>query len=359
MSTYSEDFNNKMKEILKELKLFFKSEYDNEGLRIILSKLGIKLELYLKNVVFPSKSGNDNFYSFINELLRCGLVQSELDILHELRKNYNKAKHDSNYEFNLLNLIDLAKRLEPVIDKLTSKNLGLSSNHLHPHENRIYLILGWDHYIGGNTEIHLQFPEDVENDFMLELDLIYIKLDLWDHMLKLLSHAGVLKKANEYYSPEIMEKIIHSDTDILTPYVWEGQYRTLLRILIQHELQLDLLPSLRRQDNIRSMRIAVLCAAIDLSPHMIGCGVNELSTAIKNSAINVYGVPSDLNQLQFLCDSISRMIFKLDTEHWSKLAGPKWIRQETIADNPNSIIIHEFFNGIYINKDFQIVYSYL
>ncbi len=42
-----------------------------------------------------------------------------------------------------------------------------------------------------------------------------------------------------------------------------------------------------------------------------------------------------------------------------KELGPKWIRQETIADNPNSIIIHEFFNGIYINKDFQIVYSYL
>lgn len=125
MPTYSEDFNKKTKEILNEFKQLFNSEYNNEHLRVILSKLGIKLELYLKNIVFPSKSGNDNFYSFINELLRCGLIQSEVDNLHELRENYNKAKHDSNYEFNLLNLIDLAKRLEPVIEKLASKNLGL------------------------------------------------------------------------------------------------------------------------------------------------------------------------------------------------------------------------------------------
>ena len=53
------------------------------------------------------------------------------------------------------------------------------------------------------------------------------------------------------------------------------------------------------------------------------------------------------------------MIFKLDTEHWSKLIGPKWITQEIVENNPNGIIIHEFFKGIYINKDMQIVYRYV
>lgn len=325
--TYGNIFKSQIDNYLSQLQKFIYEGYAESDVSEIVSSLGTKLELFLKISVFPEKNPRDNLITFINELSSVESFDStDLDKLHDFRKLYNKAKHDPNAGLNILSVVEILKEMIPLINSIIEVGLGDTDTSPKPQASRVYWISAYDHYIDGDTEVHIIIPADTDHWLGAPtFDHVNVKLLEWDEVKSKLNSSGTFKDGAGYI-PENQIEILKKDSDFLSAHVWEGEYKVLLKILAQHELRLNLISGLNRHDIGHNMQVAFLMAMLDsIAPDVT---FSELRNIIERCAIEYYGVPADYIHKDDFLDRMLDFISKIEISKWVNLSGPNWLSED-------------------------------
>lgn len=326
MPTYGDQFLGEFQSTLDSLQKLTHVDYVEQQIRDHVSKIGGKTELFLKAVAFPRKNPRHDFVSFINELSTCGIDQQEIDRFHDLRRAYNIAKHNPTTSVTLLDSIDVVRDALATARVIVARNIGLCNSRVNPNANRVFWIAAWDHYIGGDTEVHVILPGDSEHWLgPPTFDIVYVNLSEWDVVKSELSDAGVLKDGKGLI-PETQYETFRTDSDFLQAIVFEGDYRRLITVLAQHEKRQELIPGLNRHDTGHSMILAYLLAAVDVLGAV--SSVDDLKEAITSRARDVYAVPDDYQHSDVLADGFVELFRQLDEKEWQNITGPIWLSED-------------------------------
>jgi hypothetical protein len=181
-----------------------------------------------------------------------------MDVLKRLnlRLAYNAAKHDPNTSVKLLDSIEVIRSAHETAQEIVWRGIGLCTSRVKPNADRVFWIAAWDHYIGGDTEVHVILPGESEHWLRPPMfDVVYINLAEWDQIKSKLSIVGVLKDGKGLI-PYPQYVSFQSDGDFLQAMVFEGDYRQLISVLAQHEKRQELIPGLNRHDTGQSMILA-------------------------------------------------------------------------------------------------------
>lgn len=344
MKTYGQQFIDAFDAALESLTVLSHQDYSEEDVRHCISVIGAKAELFLKSIAFPSKNPRHNFASFIDEMVVCGVLATHIQYFHDLRDAYNDAKHDPNVRVTLIESINIINNARKTVAELISKNPGLTTAPVLPQSRRLFWIAAWDHYIDGDTEIHIILPGESQHWLgPPTLDIIYIKIDKWDAVKSELADIGVLRDGRDVL-PEQQYTAFQTDSDFLQALVYEGEYRELLATLGKHEHRQKLLPGLNRQDSRHSMVLAFLLASIDVAPM---ASIESIKTDIQSRAFTAYAVPPNYRHTNAIAGGFIEMLSLIPISEWPKINGPIWLTKEKFDSQlPAAIAKH---------PDYQII----
>lgn len=325
MATYGEKLVSELSTATATLVKLTLEEYEPTQVRDVLSGLGAKIEIFFKSVVLPGKNPKNTFEWFIDELASVGVDQPLRDKLHALRKKYNAAKHDPATVIDLLEAIGIIEVATKAIEQIVIKGIGFVGAVVSPHLKRVFWVAVWDHYIHGDSEVHIILPGESEHWLgPPTFDIIYIYLAAWDNIKANLALVGLFRNGKGII-PDSQYTAFNSDSDFHGAWVFEGDYRSLITTLAQHEVRQDLIPGLNRHDTNESMILAYLMASVDVVAS--GGGPKGLASAIQQQAMVVYAVPPAYHHSQSLADGMAEMILQVDPKEWSRISGPSWIRE--------------------------------
>ena len=114
--------------------------------------------------------------------------------------------------------------------------------------------------------------------------------------------------------------------DFREAIVFEGEYRTLIATLATHERREDLLPGLRREDDLDSMFLAFTLASIDAATEEKELDGNW-ADAIAKRSVETYAVPANFRLLSQLANEFGQMIEQAggaaQPHKWSYLANQR------------------------------------
>jgi hypothetical protein len=111
--------------------------------------------------------------------------------LHDLRRLYNSAKHDPSWTPSILDLQGLFSRLGNVIGALAANNVGLLNKEIQNRFHQIFWLAVWDHFIGGDSEVHVIDP--YRGGRPPTLDMVYVDLVRWDDVKAALASVGSVR----------------------------------------------------------------------------------------------------------------------------------------------------------------------
>ena len=326
MPTYGEKCLSDFESALKSLDDLAKEPYEPSDVRDVLSTLGAQTELFLKSVVFPAKNPRNTLEWFIDELGTVGVPQSLRDNLHELRRKYNTAKHDPTSVIPIVTANQIVRDARDSISHVVSNHLGSVDAVSSPHLHRVYWIAAWDHYVHGDTEVHVILPIDSEHWLgPPTLDIVYINGLAWGSVKDDLDALGDVHDGRGII-PDIQYDRFNADSDFAGALVFEGDYRDLITTLASKELRQDLIPGLNRHEDSSAMINAFLLAAVDIAS---ACGPDEsLVDDIKQQAIRVYAVPNEFRHAEHLAEGMAEMIRNVATAERGNLTGPSWVGKD-------------------------------
>lgn len=352
MATYGEKLLAELAEARAALLKLTHVDYEPTQIRDILSTVGAKTEIFLKSVVLPGRNPRNTFEWFINELASVPIDQVFRDELHALRRKYNDAKHDPAIVIPLLDATQIVEEARTAIDEIVKKGVGSVAAVVNPHMQRVFWVAVWDHYAHGDSEVHVILPGESEHWLgPPTFDIIYVSISGWDSVAANLPLVGTFRSGRNLI-PDSQYDAFNSDSDFLGAWVFEGDYRSLITTLAQHELRQDLIPGLNRHESSGSMILAFLLASVDV----IG-GVadpNNLSAEIIKQATSVYAVPADYRHSQYLADNLAEMYQKVPHAEWPRISGPVWMRESGYSGfAPTSRAKHPKYD-IVVDQDYVV-----
>ncbi|MDQ2088106.1 hypothetical protein RBH29_16895 [Herbivorax sp. ANBcel31] len=346
MATFGDRFGGYLQECKVKLEELSKRDFEIDELKDILSSIGTKFELFLKSVIFPSISSRNNLVVFINELLNYGFVQNEVDLFHDLRKAYNNSKHEPTYRPSIIEILKLIDQVTIITDKLINLGLGQTNNYIRSSFSRVFWIAAWDHYDGGDTEIHISLPDESGRWLgPLSIDMIYIELLSWETVKLELSNVGILKTSNQLIPQKLLSEW-SSEGDFLDALVFEGYYKDLISVLSQHEKRIELMPGLMRHHDLRAMVQACILSTIDVITNISQNDKPTLIKEIKMQAVNVYAIPENYEKLLFIIESFVEMIHDIEISNWVRISGIKWLKEDEYELGKESAIT--------VNKEYKV-----
>ncbi|MGO2353343.1 MAG: hypothetical protein ACTH58_01265 [Marinomonas foliarum] len=331
MASYGEKTIREVSELEGLLRQSVIDGYSQDELRAHVSNAAAKLELFLKRDVFPLKSNRANFVEFIDELKKHIANQSLIDNLHDLRKLYNKAKHDPNYTVEVSDAIKAVSSSIPTLVEICRLSLGQTNSPIRAAATRIFWICGWDHYIHGETEVAVFLPSKYDGFLGAKsLDCVNIVGLKWDSFKNELPLFG---KVHPYadWIPKGQTDFWFSEGDCLTPLVFEGEYKALLSCLAKYENEAQgRLPGLNRTDSSQSLYQSCVLATIDIAVSS-PMNLRSQSSAIVNLVNSQYAVPASENQrVENFVNQILDLVEEIPSASISALTGPFWVKPEEL-----------------------------
>lgn len=327
------------------------SGYQESSLRELINKIGFQTELFLKNAVLPHLPPKTDFDGCINALKRTGISKPERDILHAFRQMYNDSKHTVGYHPSLLQLEALLPKVGAVFRGLAERNIGVLNKPDRFYRTHVFWLAVWDHFAGGDSEVHIIVP--TTSGWPPDLDLIYVDISSWDEIKQQLSTAGTVRPGKNLI-PDQYYAEFEEESDFHEAIVVETSYRTVMAILAAHERREDLIPGLRREDDMRSMVQAFSLAAIDIAtePEL---PEGERSKAIAERAVATYAVPETFQLLSRLAAEFGTMIAQVPKDRRQLLTGPVWVGKEQFRALAESAIARHPSLGIIVDDKATVI----
>jgi len=263
LSTYGQAMITETDEALCALNKYIIKGYEESDIKDLLSKIASATELFLKRDVFPAKSNRNNFYSFVEELKIHSISQDKIDFIHNIRLAYNAAKHDPNSVISILQVKVMLENLKLAVEDIVIAAIGRVGSYIRVATTRVFWICAWDHYIAGETEVTVFLPSEYDNFLGANsVDHVSIHGLKWDDFKADLPNFGTLHPY-EGLIPEGQVDFWLSEGDCLTPFVFEGEYSSLIICLSKYLKDVDLISGLAREDNPVSLLQTAVMAVID------------------------------------------------------------------------------------------------
>jgi hypothetical protein len=326
MSTHHQLFQESIVRWASEADRLAAHGFELSQARELILTIGARTEIFMKTAVLPNTPPKQDFDGCINGLKTLGVSKSDRDTLHVLRTLYNSIKHDPLCVPSLLELQGVIPRVSDVFRRLAQTNVGLLNAEISVSHHQIFWIAVWDHFIGGDSEVHVIAP--TRSGWPPDLDLVYVDISSWDQIKTILSTLGTLKPGRDLI-PQQVQKSFMEDYDFHEAIVFEGAFRDLIAVLATYERREDLLPGLRREDDLPAMVQAFVLASMDVAsqaPHQHS--IEGLTAAISNRAIEAYAVPVGYRLIQSQSRDFAELLQMLPEDKRGQLNGPVWIGKE-------------------------------
>ena len=336
MSTYSQQFQDSLTEWKKRADDLATYGFSLSAARDLSTEVGSQTEVLLKTAILPHISPRASFNDCIVAL---GLSSVDSDALNELRQIYNAAKHDPQWTPSLLQLQNLLQRLGEVIRRLSLTNVGQLNTDVRTRFHQIFWVAVWDHFTGGDSEVHIIAP--ARGAHPPTLDLIYVHIHLWDQIKSSLATVGTVRRGEELIPADVFASF-GEDSDFHQAIVFEGSFRDLIAVLASHERREDLIPSLLRENDQRAIMQAFVLAALDSAPASVSAAaIEEIAGAISQRAVEAYAVPANYRSLQAESAEFAEMVLAVPSMRRAKLNGPVWmVRRDFDRQRPLALASH-------------------
>ena len=236
MASHFESFSQKISEWGQKADDFGVYGFDFQRARDLITGAGSHTEVFLKTVVLPHMPPRTNFIGCINALETHGVGQSDRDLLHDLRHLYNAAKHDPSWTPPLLDIQQILSRLGNVFRTLAANNVGLLNTEKQDRFHQIFWLAVWDHFIGGDSEVHVIAPH--RGGRPPTLDMVYVDLVRWDDVKTTLASIGKVPNEVGLIPTEVIASF-QEDCDFHQAVVFEGSFRDLIAVLATFERRED------------------------------------------------------------------------------------------------------------------------
>ena len=309
MPTHFESFDQSISQWFRKADHFGVYGFDIQQGRDLATEAGSKTEVFLKTVVLPNLPPRTTFIAVIDSLQTYGVGQSDRDLLHDLRRLYNAAKHDPSWTPSLLGIQGIFSRLRNVFRALAANNVGLLNTERQNRFHQIFWLAVWDHFIGGDSEVHVIAP--YRGGRAPTLDLVYVDLVRWDDVKVALGSIGALRNEGGLIPTEVIASF-QEDSDFHQAVVFEGSYRDLIAVLATFERREDLIPGLRREDDIQAMMQAFILATLDSVQQSSNLSSQQsLADIIARRVVEAYAVPRSYSALSGQSSEFASMIMVL------------------------------------------------
>ena len=332
MTTYGEQMHKDMCAVSDKLKKMLIDGYDNEAVNDCLISAAAKVETFLKRDVFPWKNNRDVLYSFIEELKNNAVSDTLVSYFHDLRDKYNLAKHEPSNPVSIVKIISIFEQATKTIVKINDLALGRTSDPIRKSTARLFWICAWDHYTSGQTEVTIFLPTEY-NGYLgaPAIDMVLIDASMWDEFKHELPLIGSVHP-HEDWIPEGQTKFWLSESDCLKPFVFEGEYKSLLSCLAKYERVEDLIKGLSRADSSMNLLISGALAASDAFAQDVCRSTDGQIEAVIKIANQQYAVPEKENgRLKCLVTKIVILIENLPEAYRGHLSGPVWVSFDQAA----------------------------
>ena len=352
MHTNGDEIVRCLEEAISGLSRLTHRMYSPTDINGIISGVGTKLEIYFKAVIFPTEPPRHTFEHFI-DCLSGQVNQLDLDALHNLRRTYNFAKHDPAFEIPLLEAQQKLHSVKDALVRIGHLSLGLTNQPHASSTKRVYWLAAWDHYIGGDTEIHIMVPS-ISEHFMgpPALDLIYIEGSKWDEAKSALAAAGHLDNW-EGHIPESYVSAWESEGEFLSAKIFEGEYRDLITSLGQFEKRQDLIDALNRADSERYVFIACLMALADISASSVEPG--DMDSEVIQQVTSTYSLPVTARRLTEIAKDLVAMLRKAAWSDLTPLIGPLWATNDEFVQLESAAIVRSDTLPVMVDSNQRLI----
>jgi len=355
LSTYGQAIASEADDVLQLLNQYIIEGYDASDIKNLLSKIASAIELFLKRDVFPTKNNRDNFYSFIEELKVYSISQTNVNFIHNIRLAYNDAKHDPNSSISILQVKELLENLKLVVGDILIAGIGRVNSSIRAATTRVFWICAWDHYVGGETEVTVFLPSEYDGFLgATSVDHVSIHGLKWDDFKVNLPNFGAVHP-HEGLIPEGQVKFWLSEGDCLTPFVFEGEYSSLIICLSKYLKDVDLISGLAREDAPVNLLQTSVMAVSDSYANDPSAPKESQSTSALTLANNQYAVlPKFNDRIDYYISKVVDVIDQVPLHVKSALTGPIWITKDaydshdstyrddsirTLIDSKNRIVL--------------------
>lgn len=352
MATYGQHFLAELADAKTALLKLTLASYEPPQIRDVISAVGAKTEVFLKSVALPGKNSRNTLQWFIDELAGASVSASSLGKLHLLRQTYNDAKHEPAITIPILDAVEIVDQARNAAEEIVTKGIGAVDRVIHPHTHRVFWIAVWDHFAHGDSEVHIILPG--ESDHWLgppTFDIVYVSIAGWEDVVATIPQVGRFRSGKGLI-PDLQYEAFRSDEDFHGAWVFEGDYRSLITTLAQHELRQDLIPGLNRHDSSGSMTLAFLLAVLDVTNTITSLA--ELPAAIIAQAASAYAVPPDYKYAQTFAEGMAEMMKLIPVADWPKLSGPIWMRETEFDAGAEQCLAKHPKHDIIVDQSFAI-----
>lgn len=309
---------------------------DVQRVRNLVTEAGAQTEVLLKTVVLPHLHPRTNLKGCIDALESHGVEEPDRAILHSLREHYNNAKHEPSWSPSLLDIQRVLSRLGSVVGALALNNVGLLNAEIPMRFHQIFWLAIWDHYIGGDSEVHVIAPYR-EGD-PPTLDMVYVHLIRWEQIETTLASFGSVRDSEGFIPAEILASF-RETSDFYRAVVFEGRYRDLVAVLASFERREALMAGLRREDDLQAMVQAFILGTIDAAQELANLSSQEgLALSISMLVKEVYAVPDDYAALAVQSSEFATMVMALPEAKRSQINGPVWERRDEFDQRVTSAL---------------------
>jgi hypothetical protein len=313
-----------LQDLVQPVEELLRKGYEVAQLRDVITNMGARTELFFKTTILSQVSPKLDLDGCINALKTFGVSKDDRETLHRFRMLYNNCKHTPGFVPSLVELQCLLPEIAAVFQMIGAKNIGSTASVDTRQYRRLLWIAVWDHYIGGDSEVHMVIPQS--GWLPPSLDTIYIGMEFWDAAKDLLSSAGLVRPGIEAIPEESLRQFAEED-DFREAIVYEGDYRVAMVILAMYERRVDgLLPGLRREDNPASVIQAFSMAALDIAGDLADGA--DAAALVQERVIQTYAIPADYEGLKTYADAYGRMISQIPHSSRQGLSGPAWVNAE-------------------------------
>lgn len=349
MPSHFESFDQSVSQWARKADDFGVYGVDVQRARDLATEAGSQTEVFLKTVVLRHLSPRTNFGGCIDGLEIHGVGQSDRDLLHDLRRLCNAAKHDPSWTPSLLDIQGIFSRLGNVFRALAANNVGLLNSERQNRFHQIFWLAVWDHFMGGDSEVHIIAP--YRGGRPPTLDMVYVDLVRWDELKATLALVGSVRNEPGLIPTEVLASF-GEDSDFHQAVVFEGSFRDLIAVLATFERREDLIPGLRREDDVHSMMQAFILGTLDSVQESSNLSSQQsLADSIARRVVEAYAVPSSYQALNRQSSECASMIMALPEPRRSQVNGPVWVANEEFYRQAASAMSRHPHLPILINSE--------
>lgn len=321
-------------EALRLLNQYIIEGYDGSDIKNLLSKIASATELFLKRDAFPTKSNRDNFYSFIEELKAHSISQAKVDFIHDIRLAYNYVKHDPNSVISILQVKELLENLKLAVDDTVTCAIGRVGSSVRAATTRVFWICAWDHYTGGETEVTVFLPSEYDGFLGAHsVDHVSIHGLKWDDFKADLPNFGAVHP-HDGLIPEGQVKFWLSEGDCLTPFVFEGEYSSLIICLSKYLKDVDLISGLAREDDpVNLLQTAVMAVSDAYANDPKASKELHCACALTLANCQYAILPKFNDRIELYISKVVDLINKTPLSVKSTLTGPIWSTKDSYDSN--------------------------